>query len=78
MSEPWFNENTFGALYGSLVGGIGGSLCGILGQRADKLLTLELVGTYTIEEWIPWHGGSCDGVPLARRHRVPRIDPGSG
>src|ERR1700736_2082267 len=45
-------------------------------QRADKLLTLEQGGGYTIEELIPWHGGSSDGVPLAHRHGISRIDPG--
>lgn len=31
MSEPWFEPNTFGALYGAIGGGVGGSLCGCLG-----------------------------------------------
>lgn len=31
MIEPWFNENTFGALYGAIGGGLGGSLVGIWG-----------------------------------------------
>jgi len=28
MAEPWFDPNTFGALFGSIAGGVGGSLMG--------------------------------------------------
>ncbi len=35
MSEPWFNPNTFGALYGAI--GVGGSLGGLLGAAAGIL-----------------------------------------
>ena len=45
-------------------------------QRADKLLTLEQGSCYAIEELILWHGGSFHGVPLARGHGIPRLDPG--
>ena len=31
MTEPWFDPNTFGALYGSIGGGVGGSLIGVWG-----------------------------------------------
>jgi hypothetical protein len=40
MSEPWFNENTFGALYGAIVGGgsgcIGGAIGGLAGWLAPQ------------------------------------------
>src|SRR5204863_16363 len=31
MSQPWFDENTFGALWGTIAGGGGGSLGGLWG-----------------------------------------------
>ena len=31
MTEPWFDEITFGTMWGSIVGGGGGSLCGLWG-----------------------------------------------
>jgi hypothetical protein len=31
MSAPWFDENTFGALWGTIGGGLGGSLGGLWG-----------------------------------------------
>lgn len=31
MSEPWFDANTFGTMYGIIGGGVGGTLCGVLG-----------------------------------------------
>ncbi|HEX4588805.1 MAG TPA: hypothetical protein VH120_02670 [Gemmataceae bacterium] len=31
MSQPWFDENLFGALVGAIGGGVGGSLCGLWG-----------------------------------------------
>ncbi len=31
MSEPWFDANTFGTMYGVIGGGVGGILCGVLG-----------------------------------------------
>ncbi len=34
MAEPWFDPNTFGALFGSIVGGGGGTLCGLWGAAA--------------------------------------------
>ena len=37
MAEPWFNEIWFGALYGSIVGGGGGTLAGVLGALAGSL-----------------------------------------
>lgn len=39
MSEPWFvDPNAFGAWYGSIAGGVGGSLIGILGGIAGSVL----------------------------------------
>jgi hypothetical protein len=37
MAEPWFDPNTFGALYGSSGGGVGGSLMGGLGGLTGYL-----------------------------------------
>jgi hypothetical protein len=37
MAEPWFDENTFGALYGAIVGGGGGTLSGLWGSLAGTL-----------------------------------------
>lgn len=38
MSEPWFpNPNLFGAWFGAIVGGVGGSLLGVLGALAGRL-----------------------------------------
>jgi hypothetical protein len=37
MSQPWFDEMTFGVLYGSIVGGVGGTLGGLLGAMAGTL-----------------------------------------
>src|SRR5262245_1642159 len=37
MSEPWFNENTFGALWGAIAGGGGGSLGGLWGALVGTL-----------------------------------------
>ena len=37
MSEPWFDPNTFGALFGSIAGGVGGSLMGGWGGLAGWL-----------------------------------------
>ena len=38
MSDPWFPDpNMFGAIYGSVVGGVGGSLLGLLGAAAGTL-----------------------------------------
>ena len=34
MAEPWFDENTFGALFGAIVGGGGGTLIGLWGGLA--------------------------------------------
>ena len=34
---PWFDEAQFGAWFGILVGGVGGSLCGVLGALAGTL-----------------------------------------
>lgn len=31
MSEPWFDADTFGTMYGIIGGGVGGTLCGVLG-----------------------------------------------
>ncbi|MGQ9650757.1 MAG: hypothetical protein ACUVXJ_11660 [Phycisphaerae bacterium] len=33
MSEPWFDANTFGTMYGIIGRGIGGTLCGVLAPR---------------------------------------------
>jgi hypothetical protein len=38
MSEPWFEPNTFGAYWGAIVGGGGGSLIGLLGGLTGCLL----------------------------------------
>lgn len=38
MSDPWFADpNQFGAWFGSIVGGVGGSLCGGLGAMLGTL-----------------------------------------
>jgi hypothetical protein len=37
MSEPWFEPNTFGAWWGAIVGGGGGSLIGLIGGLAGWL-----------------------------------------
>lgn len=38
MSEPWFSDpNTFGAWFGAIAGGGGGSLAGVLGALAGYL-----------------------------------------
>lgn len=37
MSEPWFDPVWFGALYGAIVGGGGGTLLGCLGALAGFL-----------------------------------------
>jgi hypothetical protein len=34
---PWFDENTFGALFGTIVGGGGGTLIGLWGAMAGTL-----------------------------------------
>jgi hypothetical protein len=38
MSEPWFDPNTFGAWFGTIVGGGGGTLGGLIGAMAGILL----------------------------------------
>jgi hypothetical protein len=40
MAEPWFDPNTFGAWFGSIVGGGMGTLCGLLGAAAGTLAPL--------------------------------------
>lgn len=37
MSQPWFDENMFGALVGGIGGGAGGSLCGLWGGMVGWL-----------------------------------------
>lgn len=37
MAEPWFEPNTFGALFGTIVGGGGGTLVGVWGGLAGSL-----------------------------------------
>jgi hypothetical protein len=37
MSEPWFNEVWFGALYGAVVGGGGGTIIGLWGALVGSL-----------------------------------------
>ena len=37
MAEPWFDENSFGALYGAIVGGGLGTLGGLVGCLAGVL-----------------------------------------
>jgi uncharacterized membrane protein HdeD (DUF308 family) len=37
MSEPWFDENQFGALFGAIGGGGFGTLCGLWGAAAGTL-----------------------------------------
>jgi hypothetical protein len=37
MSQPWFDENMFGALWGSIVGGGGGTLGGLWGALIGTL-----------------------------------------
>lgn len=37
MAEPWFDLNQFGAWYGSIAGGGGGTLCGIVGALGGTL-----------------------------------------
>ena len=34
MNEPWFEPNAFGAWFGAIVGGGGGTLVGLLGAMA--------------------------------------------
>lgn len=38
MNEPWFDANEFAAWYGSIAGGLGGSLLGILGGLMGTFL----------------------------------------
>jgi hypothetical protein len=38
MTEPWFDPNRFGAYFGAIVGGGGGSLVGLLGALMGVLL----------------------------------------
>ncbi len=38
MSEPWFDPNQFGAWYGGIAGGLGGSFLGILGGLMGTFL----------------------------------------
>jgi hypothetical protein len=37
MSQPWFDENLFGALWGGIGGGVGGSLGGLWGALVGIL-----------------------------------------
>src|SRR4051812_19966851 len=37
MTQPWFDENLFGALYGGIGGGVGGSLVGLWGGLVGML-----------------------------------------
>ncbi|QDT43851.1 hypothetical protein Pan241w_39550 [Gimesia alba] len=37
MDAPWFDPNTFGAWFGMIVGGGGGTLCGLLGALCGIL-----------------------------------------
>jgi hypothetical protein len=37
MATPWFEPNTFGAWYGAMAGGVGGSLVGLWGALAGTL-----------------------------------------
>jgi hypothetical protein len=37
VAEPWFNENLFGALWGSIAGGGGGTLVGLWGALVGTL-----------------------------------------
>lgn len=37
MSEPWCDPNMFGMWYGVIGGGLGGTLCGVLGAAAGIL-----------------------------------------
>lgn len=37
MTQPWFDENLFGALYGGIGGGVGGSLAGLWGGLVGML-----------------------------------------
>lgn len=38
MNEPWFDPDVFGAWFGAIVGGGGGTLCGVLGALAGYAL----------------------------------------
>jgi hypothetical protein len=38
MTEPWFEPSSFGAWWGAIVGGGGGSLVGLLGSLTGWLL----------------------------------------
>ena len=44
MAEPWFDPIQFGTWYGSVVGGGGGALVGILGGTAGSLLVPRGIG----------------------------------
>ena len=37
MTEPWFDQNWFGAWWGTTAGGVGGSLCGLWGAVVGTL-----------------------------------------
>ena len=37
MAEPWFDQNTFGALWGAIIGGVGGTLGGLWGALVGTM-----------------------------------------
>jgi hypothetical protein len=44
MTQPWFEPNLFGALYGGIAGGGGGALIGIFGGLIGSVLAPRAIG----------------------------------
>ena len=52
MAEPWFDQNTFGALFGSIAGGVGGSLMGGWGGLAGWLAPKGRARGFIYASWV--------------------------
>lgn len=53
MAEPWFSDpNAFGAWYGAIVGGVGGTLLGVLGALAGMLAPQGKGRAWIIGGWL--------------------------